>query len=53
MRKPTDRSSPWLAASGCIASVLVALIVQASPTRLVDGLTIMPTWTLMAIFLWS
>ncbi|MDF1768301.1 rod shape-determining protein MreD [Maricaulis sp.] len=53
MRKPTDRNSPWLAATGCIASVLIALIIQASPTRLVDGLTIMPTWTLMAIFLWA
>ena len=53
MRKPTERNSPWMAAAGCIASVLIALVVQASPTRLVDGMTIMPTWTLMAIFLWA
>jgi len=53
MRKPTDRNSPWLAAIGCILSVLAALLVQAAPTRLLDGITVMPTWTLMAIFLWS
>ena len=53
MRKPNDRNSPWLAATGCLISVLLALIVQASPARLVDGLTIMPTWPLMAIFLWA
>lgn len=53
MRKPTERNSPWLAAFGCVVTVLLALIVQAAPTRLLDSVTIMPTWTLMAIFLWS
>lgn len=53
MRTPTDRNSPWMAAAGCILSVLAALIVVAAPTRLFDGITVMPTWPLMAIFLWS
>ena len=53
MRKPTDRQSPWLAALGCVLSVLLALVMQAAPTRLVDGVNIMPTWPLVAIFLWA
>ncbi|WP_300541318.1 rod shape-determining protein MreD [Maricaulis sp.] len=53
MRKPTERDALWLSAIGCILTVLAALIVQAAPTRLIDGITVMPTWPLMAIFLWS
>lgn len=53
MRKPTDRSEPYWAAAGCVLSVLLALLVQAAPTRLLDSVTIMPTWPLIAIFLWS
>lgn len=53
MRKPVERSSPIWPAVICVLSVLAALIVQAAPTRLIDGITVMPTWPLMAIFLWS
>ncbi|MEA1942650.1 MAG: rod shape-determining protein MreD [Pseudomonadota bacterium] len=53
MRKPTDRSTVWLSALLCIFTVLLALVMQAAPTRLIDGISVMPTWPLMAIFLWS
>ena len=53
MRKPTDRSAVWLSALLCIVTVLLALVMQAAPTRLIDGISVMPTWPLMAIFLWS
>lgn len=53
MRTSSDRSMIWLSAALCIFTVLVALVMQAAPTRLVDGISVMPTWPLMAIFLWS
>lgn len=53
MRKPQERSAPYWSALGCVLSVVAALLFQAAPTRLIEGITIMPTWPLMVIFLWS
>ncbi|MHA6287109.1 rod shape-determining protein MreD [Maricaulis sp. CAU 1757] len=53
MRSPSERQSVAWPAAFCVLTVLAALILQATPTRLVDGITVMPTWPLMVIFLWS
>ncbi|MGK0266931.1 MAG: rod shape-determining protein MreD [Maricaulis sp.] len=53
MRKPTERQTSHWAAAGCAVSIFTALVVQAAPTQLIDGVNIMPTWPLIAIFLWS
>jgi len=53
MRKPVEHGTSYWAAAWCVVTVFLALIVQAAPTRLMDGVNIMPTWPLMAIFLWS
>lgn len=53
MRKPNERQSSHWAAFGCALSIFLALVVQAAPTQLIDGVNIMPTWPLIAIFLWS
>lgn len=53
MRRPTERRTPYWAALGCVLSVLAALLFHAAPTRLIEGISIMPTWPLMVIFLWS
>ncbi|WP_339748935.1 rod shape-determining protein MreD [uncultured Maricaulis sp.] len=53
MRKPSERKTSHWAAAACALSVFAALVVQAAPTQLIDGVNIMPTWTLIAIFLWA
>ena len=53
MRKPTERATSYWSAVGCVVSVFSALVVQAAPTQLIDGVNIMPTWPLIAVFLWS
>lgn len=53
MRSSVERRSSWVPGAVCVVTVLLALIVQAAPTKLVDGVNIMPTWPLMAVFLWS
>ncbi|MBR9825868.1 MAG: rod shape-determining protein MreD [Alphaproteobacteria bacterium] len=54
MRRPNERRrAPYWAALGCVLSVIVALLFQAAPTRLVEGIDIMPSLPLMVIFLWS
>jgi rod shape-determining protein MreD len=53
MRKPGEHGTPYWAAGGCVVSVFLSLIFQAAPAHLVDGVNIMPTWPLIAIFLWS
>ncbi|SDM32460.1 rod shape-determining protein MreD [Maricaulis salignorans] len=53
MRKSSERQTPYWAAAACALSVFLALVVQAAPTQLVDGVNIMPTWPLIAIFLWA
>ncbi len=53
MRRPTERSLPYWSALGCVLSVIAALLFHAAPTRLIEGISIMPTWPLMVIFLWS
>ena len=51
MRKTSERQTPYWSAAGCALSVFLALVVQAAPTQLIDGVNIMPTWPLIAIFL--
>ena len=53
MRKPVERRTAYWAAAACVLSVFAALVIQAAPTRLLDGVNLMPTWPLIAIFLWS
>jgi rod shape-determining protein MreD len=53
MRSSVERRSSWWPVLACVLTVLLALVVQAAPTQLVEGVNIMPTWPLMAVFLWS
>lgn len=53
MRRPNERRTPYWAAAGCVLSIVAALLFHAAPTRLIEGLSIMPSWPLMVIFLWS
>jgi rod shape-determining protein MreD len=53
MRKTKDTNAIYWDLGFCVFTILLALIVQAAPTRLLDGVNIMPTWPLIAIFLWA
>lgn len=53
MRKPGERNAPYWSALWCVFTVIAALLFQAAPTRLIEGITLMPTWPLMVIFLWA
>ena len=53
MRKVNEQASTGWPIAWCVLSIFFALIAYATPTKLLDGPHLMPTWPLMVLFLWA
>ena len=53
MRPTRERGPFWLAVSALLATLALALLLEAAPTRIAGGPDLLPQLPLIALYIWS